>query len=151
MERVNYIGTICFNELLQQQSCFSGLETNEILISSHVNQVKAEDKAKSLLVALPILSPSQECVTAIKPFMCLYLFGLCDANNQLRQVSQTDCVRIRDELCVEQWKAATMIPGVMLPDCSTFEDHDIQCTGTVKSYILTITLEIKSLLIITLV
>ena len=136
MRKVSYTGKFCFNELLQQQSCFSGLETNEILISSHVNQDKAEDKAESLLALLPILSPSQECVTAIKPFMCLYLFGLCDESNQLHQVLQADCVRIRDELCVEQWKRATMIPGVMLPDCSTFKDDDIQCTGIVSSYLL---------------
>ena len=130
MEKINYTGTICSDELLQQQSCFSGLETNEILISSDVNQDTAEVRAELLLAGLQHLSPSLECVTAIKPFICLYLFGLCDASNQLRQVSWADCERIRDELCVEQWKAATtFLEEGVLPDCSTFEDHDIQCTG----------------------
>ena len=124
-EKINYVGTICSDELSQQQSCFSELETNEILISPNVSQEVGENAAIFLLRGLPLLSPSQKCMLAIKPFMCLYLFGLCDVNNQLHQVSQADCVRIRDELCVEQWKRATMIPGVMLPDCSTFKSHDI--------------------------
>ena len=141
MEKIKYVGTICSDELLQQQSCFSGLETNEILISSDVNQDTTEDRAELLLVGLQYLSPSLECVTAIKPFMCLYLFGLCDMNNHLHQVSQRDCERIRNELCMEQWKKATMFLGEgVLPDCSAFEDHDIQCTGIVieKSYLLCI-------------
>lgn len=138
-EKVNYVGTICSNELSQQQSCFSGLETNEILISPDVNQEVGENTAISLLRGLQLLSPSQKCMVAIKPFMCLYLFGLCDVKNQLHQISQADCVRIRDELCAEQWKTATMILGEgVLPDCSAYDGHDIQCSGIViqKSYLL---------------
>ena len=133
-EQKIYEGNICSVDLEQWRACFSGLETNFVQVPSHVNQDKAENMARSLLAGLQILSPrGQECVTAIKPFICLYLFGLCDAHNHLHQVSQADCVRIRDELCMEQWKTATMILGEgVLPDCSAFENRETQCLGMLE-------------------
>ena len=61
--------------------------------------------------------------------MCLYLFGSCDANNQLHQVSQVDCVRLRDDVCAGPWEAISKARGGALPDCSAFEDQKIQCLG----------------------
>ena len=106
------------------------MQTTDILLPSNVDQQKAEDSASLLLSGLLFLSPSQECVAAIKPFMCLYLFGSCDYQNQLRQVSRSDCVELRDELCPDQWKAAIRILGEgTLPDCSIIEEHEIECLG----------------------
>ena len=87
--------------------------------------------ANQLLTALdlPVLSASPECVTAIKPFMCLYLFGSCDTDNQLRQVSQSECMILRDDVCAVPWKTINAFQEGALPDCSTFGDQEIQCLG----------------------
>ena len=82
--------------------------------------------ANLLVGGLPLLSPSPECAAAIKPFMCLYLFGSCDTDNQLRQVSRADCVSLRDDICAGPWERISMTRGV-LPDCNTFEDPETQC------------------------
>ena len=84
----------------------------------------------SLLVgALPLLLPSPECTAAIEPFMCLYLFGSCDANNQLHQVSQAECVRLRDDVCAGPWETISKAREGALPDCSTFGNQEFQCLG----------------------
>ena len=98
-------------------------------VPSGIDQSRAESMANLLVGALPLLSASPECTAAIKPFMCLYLFGSCDSDNQLRQVSQTDCVRLRDDVCVEPWKRINMVQEGALPDCRDFGDQDIQCSG----------------------
>ena len=127
-----YEQTVCFEELREWQQCFSGSQANQIYLPSSVDQTEAEERASSLLLGLSFLSPSDECVAAIKPFMCLYLFGSCDVNNQPRTVSQADCVRLRDELCTEQWIRGNEILGEgTLPDCSTFGEYDTQCVGKV--------------------
>ena len=144
-EPTNYEGTLCSEELRQWQQCFSGVQTTDVLIPSNVDQQKAEDSASLLLSGIQFLSPSQECVAAIKPFMCLYLFGSCDYQNQLRQVSRSDCVELRDELCPDQWKAAIMLRGEgALPDCSMFEDIESQCLGMYRLHIIHVMYNVKS-------
>lgn len=100
-------------------------------VPSSIDQSRAEFLANLLVTALdlPRFSASPECTAAIKPFMCLYLFGSCDSDNQLRQVSQTDCVRLRDDVCAEPWKMISMVREGALPDCRDFGDQDIQCSG----------------------
>ena len=98
-------------------------------VPSSVDQEGAESAANLLLGVLPLLSPSPECAAAIKPFMCLYLFGSCDADNQLRQVSRADCVRLRDDVCAGPWEKISVARQGALPDCNTFEDQDSQCLG----------------------
>ena len=124
-----YEGTICSQELRQWQMCFSGQQTNDVYVPSSIDQDEAESMASQLLTVLPLLSPTPECVDAIKPFMCLYLFGLCDAKNRLHQVSRAECVRLRDDVCAGPWKIVSDVQAGALPDCSTFEDQEIQCLG----------------------
>ena len=125
-EPTGYEGMVCTEELMEWQECFSGQQ--DISISSNVDQLEAENMATTLLTGLKLLSPSAECQAAIKPFMCLYLFGSCDKEGQQRQVSQRDCVRLRDELCPEQWATAVRLM-FELPDCSQLKDKEIQCVG----------------------
>ena len=129
LEQSIYTGTICTEELRKWQMCFSGQQTNDVYVPSSVDQDEAESMANQLLTVLPILSPRPECVADIKPFMCLRLFGSCDANNQPRQVSQAECERLRDDVCAEPWRRINSVQKGALPDCGTFEDQEIQCLG----------------------
>ena len=128
-EKRIYTGTVCSEELQQWQMCFSSQQTNDVFVPSNIDQEGAEAMANQLLTGLQFFSASPECVTAIKPFMCLYLFGSCDANNQLRQVSQSECMRLRDDVCAEPWERINMFQEGALPDCSTFVDQEIECLG----------------------
>ena len=129
----NYEGQVCSDELTNWQKCFTGPQANDVQVPSDIDQMEAESLANTLLGRLPILGPSPECVAAIRPFTCLYLFGLCDTNNQLHQVSQRDCVRLRDELCPDQWATAVLFLGEeALPNCDTLVDQETQCLG--KAY-----------------
>lgn len=122
-----YQGTICSDELREWQLCFSGRQTDKVYVPSSVDQDRAESTANLLVRALPLLSPSPECAAAIKPFMCLYLFGSCDTDNQLRQVSRADCVSLRDDVCAGPWETISMTREGVLPNCNTFEDPETQC------------------------
>ena len=98
-------------------------------VPSGIDQNRAESMANLLVGSLSLLSASPECATAIKPFMCLYLFGSCDSDNQLRQVSQANCVRLRDDVCAGPWETISMVREGVLPDCRNFREQDVQCSG----------------------
>ena len=81
-----------------------------------------------------MLSPSAECEAAIKPFMCLYLFGSCDSDNQPHQVTQADCERLRDDVCSEELVLAVDLLGEgVLPNCDDLQDlqQEEECQGII--------------------
>ena len=124
-----YAGDICFGELMELQSCYD-LHKSMVRVPSDTNQEEAEDTAKRLLLGLPLLSPSPECEAAIRPFLCLYLFGSCDSDNQPHQVTQEDCEMMRDDVCAHEWVLGEQYLGQgILPDCSTLpnQEDDSEC------------------------
>ena len=77
-----------------------------------------------------MLSPSAECEAAIKPFMCLYLFGSCDSDNRPHQVTRTDCERLRDDVCSEELVLAIDLFGEgILPNCDDLLLQVDECQG----------------------
>ena len=109
----NYTGEVCLDELMKYQSCYHQQPSHQdvIYIPFETDQEEAEATATRLLQGLPLLSPSPECEAAIKPFLCLYLFGSCDTNNQSHQVTKDDCLRVREDVCVEEWELAERYIG----------------------------------------
>ena len=125
----NYTGEICFHELTRLQSCY-GSHSGMARVPLSTNQEEAEATAKRLLQGLPLLSPSPECEAAIRPFLCLYLFGSCDTDNQPHQATQADCERMRDDVCAQEWALAERLLGQgVLPDCSTLHNQEDECQG----------------------
>ena len=123
----DYSGEVCSDELMKWQLCFTP-QDNVIRIPSDTSQEEAENAAKGLLQGLPLLSPSPECEAAIKPFLCLYLFGSCDTNNQPHQALQADCVRLRDDVCAQEWTLVERLLGQgILPDCSALLNQEDEC------------------------
>ena len=121
LEPAVYSGATCRAELQVYQECFSGSagSNGDILIRSDINQETVEADAELLIESgLSFLNPSAECVAAIRPFLCLYLFGVCDSSSQLRQVSFSECVDLRDDICATVWSAAVGFLGdSVLPVC----------------------------------
>ena len=139
--RVNYQGEACKNELKEWQECFSGPQTvgtnQSIHIASNIDQEEMEEMASLFLgTGLLILRPSPECEAAIRPFLCLHLFGTCDTDNQFRHTSMVDCVRIRDEVCPQEWVQAVGFLGEgVLPDCEELSNKAQNCiNGMCFSY-----------------
>ena len=124
---VVYSGEACSNELGQWQQCFSqqANRSTDIYIRSDINPQQAEEMAKTFFGGLSLFSPSSECVSHLRPFLCLYLFGLCDSNNQSLQVTQADCERLRDDVCTQEWALAERYLGRdALPQCSDFPNQE---------------------------
>ena len=122
-----YDGQICLSELTRWQQCFSPL-SDAVYIPPNM---EAETIAELLLLSLPLLSPSPECEAAIRPFLCLYQFGSCDSDNNLHQVTQASCIRLRDDVCAQEFVVAEGILGQgVLPDCDDLLQQEEKCQGT---------------------
>ena len=124
----NYTGEICLDELTKLQSCYAS-KVIDIHVPVHIphdtNQEEAESTAKRLLQGLPLLSPSPECEAAIRPFLCLYLFGSCDSDNQTHQVTQSECEKMRDDVCAQEWALAEKFLGEgVLPECGALYNQE---------------------------
>ena len=125
-QKMIYDGQACLSELTRWQQCFSPLSD---AVYAPPN-MEAEATAERLLLGLPLLSPSPECEAAIRPFLCLYLFGSCDSDNNLHQVTQTSCIRLRDDVCAREFILAEGIVGQgVLPNCDDLLQQEEECQG----------------------
>ena len=81
-------------------------------IPTSINLEAGESNAKNLVTGLSFLNPSQQCQEAITPFLCIFIFNLCDFNNTLHTILREDCLHIRDNVCVSEWRLARQFLGV---------------------------------------
>ena len=128
LQVVSYSGEICRNELTSLYSCFSGESTSLLLIPVSIPQESSETDAMLLVNGLIILTPSEECLAAIVPFLCLALFPLCGPDRNIYTIAREDCLSLRNEICVDTWRTAVQIlgPGV-LPICEELPDVSNEC------------------------
>ena len=134
---VVYTQPTCQEFLLPLQSCLPDrLSSRDVYISA-TNQEAVEAQASELVSGLDLLGPSPECRAAVQPFLCLYLFGLCDSRgtatsprsrnvyssaqmcvNQsgLRQTAFSHCV---DHLCQSAHASQVLHQPSVIIDCST--------------------------------
>lgn len=133
-ERVKYEGEECSKELAQWQLCFLGpQDTGEIYLPAALgDQQESEDSASQILTYFHFLNPSPECVAAFRLFLCLERFLLCDASNELYQVTRADCVRLTTDVCKREFNIAANV--MTLPSCDSFIDQKTQCSGKIKNY-----------------
>ena len=126
-----YTGDVCRDELLRQQGCLSDrLGSSDVYISLRDgdNQEELEMQAMQLVNGLSFISASPECEKAVLPFLCLYLFGLCDSNETLYRPSSMDCVTISTGVCEREWMAATNFLGQgALPQCESLPVESLTC------------------------
>ena len=98
---VVYTQSACREDLLSLQGCLPDrLGSREVYISTN-DQEAVETQANNLLNNLDLLNPSPECWAAVQPFLCLYLFGLCDSCGAAYQPSLRN-VYSSAQMCVQQ-------------------------------------------------
>ncbi len=125
-----YTGSVCSDQLLGLQNCLPGREgSQQVYISADIDQIAVESQVAQINAGLtsPLLSPSTECLDAVRPFLCLYYFGLCDGNGNLFEPSSETCVAISTDICQTEWILAANVIG--LPNCDTFGKTSITCDG----------------------
>ena len=85
-----------------------------------------ESTASQMVFGLSIIKPSPECRELVVPFLCLYLFGLCDMLGIFIQPTIGQCEEIRDVVCTTEWATALRF-GIDLPDCGIFPKESLSC------------------------
>ena len=126
------VSETCKNTLAQLQKCLPDKEegSEEVYISSAVPQTETEDLAVNLINGLSFLSPSPECLEIAEPFLCLYLFPLCD-NTATYHPTYNECVVLTTDVCQSEWERASLLSND-LPQCSDFEDVPTLCSSVSK-------------------
>ena len=126
-----YMGSVCQNELSSLKVC---LLANDVESSHPLVATESElENAKLALSAVDRLA-SKACAAEVKPFLCLYFFGLCDSETGVPyQPTASHCRNLRDDVCRAEWNLALQF-GLPLPDCDTeFSDQVLQCNTEGKS------------------
>ena len=127
---ISYTETVCQEELKSIRGCLlsDGDSTSESvhpLIATDSNLEAAEatlsfiDRDTSGLV-------SPACAAEVKPFLCLYFFGLCDTTEGVSyQPSAGHCRDLRDSVCAEEWETVARL-GQLLPDIPALPNCDVE-------------------------
>lgn len=131
-----YSGEVCRAELTSLQMCFTGMASPPLNVPSQIDQQTNEITAMLLMDALSQFGPSDECRDTILPFLCLGLFPFCDFNSNLHFVVREDCIALRDNICVEVWRAAMFLGPGIFPICEELADASNECIGksTLSNY-----------------
>ena len=114
---------ICRTALKGILSSEMGCDSNGTLL---VRQIDADSTARTLLLGLQIQNPSEKCMEAVIPTLCLHFFGLCDSSGVSLQPTAGQCREIRDELCVEEWNFA-LRAKIELPICEKLPEERASC------------------------
>ena len=121
-----YHGEHCVSALQPLAVCSGSLDKTNVFISNNVDLNSAETEVEDLLFALDLfIKPTDECRSAVTPFLCLYTLGLCGPSNDNYRPTAAQCREIRDSTCESEWKRATGLLALAglppLPDCSTLK------------------------------
>ena len=130
-----YSGTNCLLSLQSSAACDppeTGETTDVYIGNSGMDQVAAEEAIGNLISALNLfVQPSDECRSAVIPFLCLYTFGVCGANNDDYRPTAAQCTDIRDSVCESEWRRAQDLLAQFnqppLPDCSSLGQEGLEC------------------------
>ena len=129
---VTYSGEVCREVFISLQRCFSGVTSlsRALNIPSLINQQMGERDAMNLVNGLTFLNPSPQCRESIMPFLCLFVFSLCDSSNNLHTTLRKDCLDLRDDICAEEWiQAVGFFGDGVLPFCEDLQDITDDCIG----------------------
>ena len=134
-DTVPYSGEVCSDLLSELQTCFSGASLMAPLLNipASVDQDEGESNSVQLFNGLSFLNPSPECSEQVMPFLCLHIFGLCDANGNHHTTLRDECISLRDDVCSNEWAMAmSFLPAGSLPACEDLSDMTDKCTGMFK-------------------
>ena len=134
----NYSKSTCLQALniIQARACLSGMHQNNsnVVIIANVDQEASESTAQLIVNGLPLLGATEACTSSFVPFMCLYLFPLCDGNGTVTRPSRDRCTEISTVVCKDEWQKALAISSVKekLPNCESLTmTTDSDCKGNI--------------------
>ena len=124
---ISYTDTVCQEELKSIKGCLlsSTSESVHPLIATDSNL----EAARNILSYIDsdssgLVSPA--CVVEVKPFLCLYFFGLCDTTDGVTyQPSASHCRNLRDNVCAKEWELVARF-GQILPDIPALPNCDVE-------------------------
>lgn len=121
--------SLCYPFLTQYKTCIPSLTNKSgVYIASSVNLQQSESTATKIQIFEGLLS--SECQKVALPFLCLYLFPLCDDKNTAYLPSMMECISISTGICNVEWNFAASY--VNLPDCSRLPNVSTACTGMLQ-------------------
>ena len=133
---VSYVEAVCQEELKSISGCLlsdGDSESVHPLISTDSNL----EAARTILSYIDgdttgLVTPA--CAAEVKPFLCLYFFGLCDATEGVSyQPSASHCRDLRESVCAKEWETVTTLSKILpdipaLPNCDVeFSDETLPC------------------------
>ena len=129
-----YTQDACQDYLLTLQGCLPNRQSSSDVYVSAIDQVETEGQVNLLLNGLrDFVRPSPECQAAVEPFLCLYLFGLCDSSGVAYGPSFEECVFISTDVCASEWSRANSLliqVGLSpLPECASFPSTATDISG----------------------
>ena len=129
-----YVNSTCQQVLRQTKSCLSDGEEENIsyvMISGNIDHQKNEITLQRIKYIFDALGASQACVSSLIPFMCQYLFPLCDGNGTVHKPSRNQCIEISSAVCRDEWKSAINILNLKdyLPDCQHLPETSLCNNG----------------------
>ena len=130
----NYTKSTCLSSLIEISACLSGTQQNgtSVSIAANVDQDTNDGTAQLIISGLSLIGATEMCRSSLIPFMCLYLFPLCDGNGITYKPSTDQCIEISTVLCKDEWIKAQSISAVrkQLPDCQSLSTTTTSlCSG----------------------
>ena len=119
-------------------SILAGFQGCQTPIPINVTHASQSNNAKEAIVLLfkNLLDSSIECKAAFLPFMCHYLFPICDeSNSTVFLPSYQDCTYISTNVCKVEWQEA-IVYGLdsLLPSCTKLPDNP-SCPSTLSRFL----------------
>ena len=117
-----YNGSVCRDDLLLMKGQYFSSANDYLMVVTD----KHQDEAQFILSLIDDL-PRSECTTnpQIRPFVCLYYFGLCDMDTRVSyRPCASQCKNIRDNICKDEWITLANLGFVRLPNCDYLEQMD---------------------------
>eukprot|EP00731_Ephydatia_muelleri_P026477 Em0018g577a len=109
--------------LIQREKCLFEEFNNssDVYITASVDQEANENTAQLIINGLSLLGTTETCRSSFIPFLCLYLFPLCDENGTVSRPSRDQCIEVSTVACKDEWQNALSIPYVkqQLPVCES--------------------------------
>ena len=127
-------GSPCYSLLQQFQDCFTTTNSDELYIDEKTDTTTS-DSIVGLISLANSLYGSELCEEDLIPFMCLYLFPICDKSGSIFYPSSQDCLYISTDVCRNEWqKVIEFGEESLLPKCNTLPTESTYRTCIGKSH-----------------